>query len=114
NLGTLRPDDEGRFTVTTQAKTTGTSGDTIVAQVMMAFTTPGEAQHTAMNYDDDIYYSTVILGTGASLFGLNFLPNTLLGWLLFLLALILIIVVGRKILKAQESKTIPEEDIRYL
>ena len=100
NLGTVRPDDEGRFTVTTQAKTTGISGDTIVAQTMMVFTTPGEAQHTAMNYDDDIYYSTV-LGTGASLFGLSFLPNTLLGWLLLILILLLLIWAARLLMKRE-------------
>jgi uncharacterized lipoprotein YehR (DUF1307 family) len=101
NLGTLRPRDQGRFTVTTQAKTTGTSGDTIVAQTMMAFTTPGEAQHTAMNYDDDIYYNTVILGTGASLFGLGFLPNSLFGWLLLLLLILLIIWAARVLAKRE-------------
>lgn len=69
-------------------------GDPVVARAIMAFENPTtRSQENAIAYDSDEFRGTT--GLGASLFGLDFLPNSLAGWLLILILLIAIVLLAR-------------------
>ncbi len=101
-LGSL---EKGDMTITTQTKGSLKDGDPVVAQAIMAFENPktGVAEN-AIAYDSDEFSSRAATGLGASLFGLDFLPGSLAGWLLILVLILIIIVLARHFMAQNQNK----------
>ena len=101
DLKALEKDD-----MTVRAHVKGTSfkdNDPITARAIMAFENPeNRAQENAIAYDSDSYLSTQNV-LGASVFGLDFLPGTLAGWLFIILLLILVILIIRYTMRGREE-----------
>lgn len=106
-IDTLDAKATGTMEITTQVTGNLKDGDPVVAQAIMAFNNPkNNATENAIAYDAD-HYSTgngnSILG--ASLFGLNFLPTSLAGWLLIILILLLIIILAHSYITRHRTTT---------
>ncbi len=93
-IDSLGSRESGSMVVVTQVNSGLREGDPVVAQAIAAFENPrtGTAEN-AIAYDADTF-STNNGVLGASIFGLDFLPHSLAGWLLILLIIILIIIVA--------------------
>jgi hypothetical protein len=77
--------------------------DPITARAIMAFENPeNKAQENAIAYDSDSYLSSSSV-LGASIFGLDFLPGTLAGWLFIILLLILVVLIIRYATRRREE-----------
>lgn len=102
NIKELRKLEKDDMTI--RARITGTlkDNDPITARAIMAFENPeNKAQENAIAYDSDSYLaSTNVLG--ASIFGLDFLPGTLAGWLFIILLLVLLILIIRYATRREE------------
>jgi hypothetical protein len=88
-----------------RARVNGTfkDNDPITARAIMAFENPeNKAQENAIAYDSDSYLSSSSV-LGASIFGLDFLPGTLAGWLFIILLLILVILIIRYASRRREE-----------
>lgn len=101
DLRALEKDD-----MTIRAKVKGNlfkDNDPITARAIIAFENPeNKAQENAIAYDSDTYLSTQNV-LGASVFGLDFLPGTLAGWLFIILLLILVILIIRYFTRGRED-----------
>lgn len=97
--------EKGDMTITTTTKGSLKDGDPVVAQAVMAFENPktGVAEN-AIAYDSDEFSSRAATGLGASLFGLDFLPGSLAGWLLILVLILIIVVLARHFMAQNQNK----------
>jgi hypothetical protein len=94
-IESLEAREEGEMTIIVQINSGLREGDPVVAQAIAAFENPRtSATENAIAYDADTF-STAGSVLGASIFGLNFLPNSLVGWLIILLIILLIIIIVR-------------------
>jgi hypothetical protein len=104
NIRELRALEKDDMTVRAHVK--GNSfkdNDPITARAIIAFENPeNKAQENAIAYDSDSYLSTQNV-LGASIFGLDFLPGTLAGWLFIILLLILVILIIRYTMRGREQ-----------
>ncbi len=104
NIRELRALEKDDMTVRAHVK--GNSfkdNDPITARAIIAFENPeNKAQENAIAYDSDTYLSTQNV-LGASIFGLDFLPGTLAGWLFIILLLILVILIIRYTMRGREE-----------
>jgi hypothetical protein len=107
-IDTLAPLESGTMTITTQITGTLRDNDPVVAQAIMAFENPKTtATENAIAYDADQYQSAIGNSVlGASLFGLDFLPTSLAGWLLIILILLLIIILAHSYITRQRAATV--------
>lgn len=99
SLDKLEKDD-----MTIRARISGTlkDNDPITARAIMAFENPeNKAQENAIAYDSDSYLANTNV-LGASIFGLDFLPGTLAGWLFIILLLVLLILIIRYATRREE------------
>ena len=93
-IGDLKRNEKGDMTITTEVLSGLRNGDPVVAQAIAAFENPTtKAAENAIAYDAD-EFSTDGSVLGASIFGLNFLPSSLAGWLLILLILLIIVLIA--------------------
>ncbi|MEI8223945.1 MAG: hypothetical protein WCG20_02360 [bacterium] len=95
-IGDLKKNESGSMDITAQVTSGLRNGDPVVAQAIMAFENPKtRAAENAIAYDAD-EFATVDGNSvfGASLFGLDFLPTSLAGWLLIFLILLIIIILA--------------------
>lgn len=99
-LGNLLPAAEGSLQFTAHVNQTAMPGTLAVTTATVVYT--NSATHAQ---EDAIAYSLVTVTNdcpallGASVFGLSFLPHTLLGWLLLILVILALIVVARQLTK---------------
>lgn len=95
-IGDLKKNESGSMDITAQVTSGLRNGDPVVAQAIMAFENPKtRAAENAIAYDADEF--ATVDGTsvlGASLFGLDFLPTSLAGWLLIILILLIIVILA--------------------
>lgn len=96
-IGDLKKNETGTMDITAQVTSGLRNGDPVVAQAIMAFENPKtRAAENAIAYDAD-EFTTVSANSsvlGASLFGLDFLPTSLAGWLLIFLILLIIVILA--------------------
>lgn len=95
-IDSLDAREKGTMTIIAQVAGNLKENDPVVAQAIAAFENPTTAAaENAIAYDADTY-STVTNGSvlGASIFGLNFLPTSLAGWLIILLILLIIVLIA--------------------
>lgn len=93
-IDTLGPNESGTMTVVVETTSGLRDGDPVVAQAVMAFENPKtSATENAIAYDADTFSSANAV-LGASIFGLNFLPTSLVGWLIILLIILVIIIIA--------------------
>lgn len=93
-INRLDPGEQDDTEIDTTVRLGLRDGDPVVARAIMAFENPTTgSQENSIAYDSDEFNGST--GLGASLFGLGFLPNSLVGWLIILILLILIVVLAR-------------------
>lgn len=94
-IGDLKKKETGTMDITTEVVGTLRNGDPVVAQAIMAFENPTtRAAENAIAYDADEFAGVDGSVFGASLFGLDFFPTSLAGWLLILLILLIIVILA--------------------
>jgi len=103
NLGTLRANRRGTVTVKVRVRNNIPAGINLNFPATLSYINPsGQPQSVNANVSAQIWKGTSnknntnSLGALAFLFGGNFLPDTLLGWLLLILILTLLILAIRK------------------
>lgn len=108
-IDTLDKAEKGDMTIAAEVTSGLRDGDPVVAQAILAFENPktGTAEN-AIAYDAD-EFSTLNSGSvlGASLFGLDFLPTSLAGWLLVLLLLAVLVILGHSYVTRQRTVVAP-------
>ena len=105
HIDSLGPKETGNMTITVQVTGNLKQGDPVVAQAIMAFQNPKtSAALNAIAYDAD-QFSNANSVLGASIFGLGFLPGSLIGWLILLLILLIIIILAHSYITRQRSQT---------
>lgn len=105
-IGDLDRNETGSMDVLTEVTSGLRNGDPVVAQAIMAFENPTtKAAENAIAYDADEYASDGSV-LGASLFGLDFLPSSLAGWLLLLLILLAIIILAHSYIVRHRATTV--------
>ncbi|MFZ2205190.1 MAG: IPT/TIG domain-containing protein [Minisyncoccia bacterium] len=97
NAGVLVPNQLGSMTIKGKVSSRTPDKSVLVTTAVMTYNITGSTSE-----HDEIAYVTnhVVSGTGLeanSLFGANFLPSTLLGWLALVLAILGLTIVGRKL-----------------
>ncbi len=93
-LGTLLPNAGGTITITAVADLGVTVGSTLVTTATLAFTTPSNAQDSAIAYVlNNVGMQNNL--AGLALFGNGFFPTSLLGWILLLGILLILILIAR-------------------
>lgn len=94
-IGDLKKKETGSMDITTEVVGSLRNGDPVVAQAIMAFENPTtRAAENAIAYDADEFMSADGSVLGASLFGLDFFPTSLAGWLLIILILLIIVLLA--------------------
>lgn len=107
-LGSIAPGEQGIVTVRATINDTAVRGNLTVTTATVVYTnTVTRAQEDAIAYSLITIADTCPTNVlGASTFGFgNFLPQTLLGWLLLILVILALIVIGRNLYK----KTLPPQ-----
>jgi hypothetical protein len=106
-IRSLEPNAIQSVRIQTQSQSGLQNGDPVVAQAILAFENPiNNAQENAIAYDADIYDASGVALT-ASVFGFSFFPNTLIGWLILLLIILLVIWIARNIIIRSASRDYP-------
>lgn len=97
-VGTLNPQEEESFFIDGVVKTTAKDGDALVASGTAAYVYGNNVQDDVVAYSIDTIAGSAVGFLGAlALFGADGLfPNTLIGWLAFILIVLLLIMLGRK------------------
>jgi hypothetical protein len=100
NIGNLNSQEEGSVKISVRVANTTEIGKITVITANLAYTTDTNKQEEIFAYSKNTIgeTGTVVVQQGALafLFGDNFLPNTLLGWLLLILLIVLLILAARK------------------
>lgn len=98
-VGTLNPQEEESFFIDGVVKTTAKDGDALVASGTAAYVYGSNIQDDVVAYSIDTIAGSAVGFLGAlALFGADGLfPNTLIGWLAFILIVLLLIMLGRKV-----------------
>jgi hypothetical protein len=107
-IDTLGSRETGTMRITTDVTGNLKEGDPVVAQAIAAFENPKtSATENAIAYDADTF-STNRSGSvlGASLFGLDFLPSSLAGWLIILLIILVIVILAHSYVVRQRAQTV--------
>ena len=96
-VGTLAPQEEQSFFIDGIVKTSARNGDPLVASGTAAYVYGNNIQDDVVAYSIDTVSGTLGFLAGLALFGANgILPHTLIGWLIFILIVLLIIMLGRR------------------
>jgi hypothetical protein len=99
NLGTLAPGDEGTIAIDAKVLSAASTKDALLTNAALKYTNPvTTVQEEAIAYVvNKVGRNSNNLGA-ASIFGDGgFLPTTLLGWLILILAILALVVVGRNL-----------------
>ncbi len=93
-VGTLTPGQQGSVTIFARAAETLIPGTNLVTTATLTFTTPGNAQDSAIAYVLNNVVNRNSLA-GLALWGSGFFPNTLLGWVLLIGLIVLLVLLAR-------------------
>lgn len=104
NLGTLRANGQDTVTARVRVRNDIPEGISLDFPAVLSYTDPsGLTQTATANVSAEVWgesetgeKETVQLGALAFLFGDNFLPNSLIGWLLLILLIVLLVLAVRK------------------
>jgi len=102
SIGTLLKNDSGQVIVQGKVNCGAKDNDLLVATATMVFTTPAGAQDDAIAYATTTVTRDANFLAGLALFGTGFFPDTLLGWLLLILAIALVIALARRLYGKRE------------
>jgi len=96
DIGSLTPEQEGSFSIDAMVNNDAETGKIIVTAASLVYTTvDDDTQQDVFAYaKNTISENRVNLG-GTALFSGSFLPNTLIGWILLLLILLLIFLAAK-------------------
>jgi hypothetical protein len=95
NISELRAGERDEMDVRAKVNGTLQVNESITARAIIAFENPElRSQENAIAYDSDSYITSQNV-LGASIFGLDFLPGSLAGWLFIILLIILLILLIR-------------------
>ncbi len=95
NISELRAGERDEMDVRTKVNGTLQANESVTARAIIAFENPElRSQENAIAYDSDSYITSQNV-LGASIFGLDFLPGSLAGWLFIILLIILLILLIR-------------------
>lgn len=104
-IDTLGSREKGTMVITTRIEGSLRDNDPVVAQAIMVFENPKtSATENAIAYDAD-QFSLNNSVLGASIFGLDFLPSSLAGWLIILLIILLIIILAHAYMVRHRTAT---------
>jgi hypothetical protein len=107
NIGDIEPARGGVIILKAKVKEEA-KDKVLVTTANLAYTGSNGSQGDKVAYGlVNILGGENLLGA-AGIFGANFLPKTLMGWIILLLILILLIVAGRKMYVEMRSKKIPQ------
>lgn len=99
-LGDLQAGVSGSVVVRARVNNEAIRGNVAVLTAQVVYTnTVTRAQEDAIAYSLVSISETCPNNLGANAFGLGFLPNTLLGWLILILVILALIVLGRQLYK---------------
>ncbi len=98
-VGTLTPNQEGTIFIQAKLSVIAKAGETLVTTATAVFTT-SQAVNAPQN--DAIAYALLQVSrngflAGLALFGGDFFPNTLIGWIILLLIIALLIALARRL-----------------
>gem|GEM_PF-3543784 len=114
-LGTLLPGAQGTVSIQAVTDVNIVPGNNFVTTATLAFTTPSNAQDSAIAYVLNTVGSRNNLA-GLALFGYGFFPNTLFGWILLLGLLLILILIARYFYhraNAQRQAVAPVTHVHY-
>jgi hypothetical protein len=95
NISELRAGERDEMDVRAKVNGSLEANESITARAIIAFENPElRSQENAIAYDSDSYITSKNV-LGASIFGLDFLPGTLAGWLFIILLIVLLILLIR-------------------
>lgn len=95
NIDELRANERDDMDVRVIVRGPLQSNESVTARAIIAFENPEiRSQENAIAYDSDSYIANQNV-LGASIFGLDFLPGTLAGWLFIILLIVLLILLIR-------------------
>jgi uncharacterized repeat protein (TIGR01451 family) len=96
-IGDLRGKEEGTFELESVVNAKAKNLETLVATATLVYTHPTtKAQEDAIAYDLVRVMNSNSSLTGLALFGGGFLPNSLVGWLIIILIVLLLVYVARR------------------
>ncbi len=108
NIGDLFPQQEGSVRITVKILDTVELNKTLVVTGHVVYTIVSNGnQEEVFAYEKDEFTgstNTTAL-TGSALFGAGFWPNTLIGWLIFLLIIVLILMTIRSMFLGNRQRT---------
>ncbi|MFA6258605.1 MAG: hypothetical protein WCX79_02805, partial [Candidatus Paceibacterota bacterium] len=108
-IGDLSQGEDGSVRITSVVKTSSEIGKTVVIPANLAYTisNTGE-QEEVFAYSRNTIGEERLGGLGANaIFGTGFLPNTLLGWLLLILLILLLVAAVRWLYEKSGTKAVP-------
>lgn len=99
NLGTLTPNQSGKFYVTTKALSLAKGKGSVVTSLSLSYTNPTTtAQEEAIAYVIHTFGDCSVNNNAAlALFGGSFLPQTLAGWLLLIILILAMLLLARTV-----------------
>ena len=114
NVGSLQPQQEQSVSVRGIVKESARDRDLLVATATMSFTNPyTNATESAVAYGlintNNCTKETSSLA-GLALFGTGFLPGTLLGWLIFILLILAVVMIAREVFRRERIYMMHHKD----
>ncbi len=94
-VGTLVPGQAGSVTIFARANETLIPGTNLVTTATLAFTTPRNAQDSAIAYVLNNVVNRTNSLAGLALWGGGFFPGTLLGWVILIGLIIILVLLAR-------------------
>lgn len=111
NIGQVVPGQEDAKFIQADVNCLQVDSDMLVANANMVYTNPQTlAQEEAVAYDLDRFFNSALEKnnnnlTGAAIFGIGFLPNSLLGWLIMILIILALVYLIRLFLVPNRTNT---------
>ncbi|MFA6397877.1 MAG: hypothetical protein WDK96_03495 [Candidatus Paceibacterota bacterium] len=108
DIGDLVKNQEGKVYLQGKVLPKAKNSEMLVTSAILVFTNTNGAQEDATAYVlNDVEGGNSNNLTAASIFGDgSFLPNTLIGWILLILAIFILVLIGRRIYDNQQNKKI--------
>lgn len=96
-IGNLSPDEKGRVTMRTSVTSAFSENNTIVTTASLVYTTTEGVQEEATAYSLSKFGCYAQSNGAWALYGGNFFPTTLIGWLILIIILVIIVILSRRV-----------------
>lgn len=101
DIGTLSKDETGELSLTANVGNEIKGGEIIVVVISIIYTDKSDVQRDVLAYAKHTAHLTEsALLLGANVLGAGFLPNTLFGWLLLITLLLILLVLGKRLVRS--------------